>query len=132
MANPVLEGWDGEAGYRLSRGSILDHALLLQCMRRTYRELYPAHGHGFDHLAQTVEAYFSAQTPLWWVEADPATAASGGHGAARPGLVGRDRPRYVACLWMGTAVDQVSGLRHAHVFCSMSSRNIGGGGWGDR
>lgn len=107
------------SGYRLVEGSTLDRARLLKTMRRTYQELYPQHC--FDHLAQTVEAYFSAQTPLWWVEvlpqqglAEPAGAVP--QGRAHGGLIGRSRPTYGGCLWMGTATDQVSGLRHAHIF----------------
>lgn len=107
------------SGYCLVAGSTLDRAQLLKTMRRTYQELYPQQT--FDHLAQTIEAYFSAQTPLWWVEAlppdcwaEPAeTVVSTG---ARRGLMGRSHPSYVGCLWMGTATDQVSGLRHAHIF----------------
>lgn len=106
-------------GYQLRQGSTLDRALLLKTMRRTYQELYPQHR--FDHLAQTVEAYFSAQTPLWWVETfslpgSPPTPDTAINASARQGLVGRSRPPYAGCLWMGTATDQVSGLRHAHIF----------------
>ena len=106
-------------GYCLVAGSTLDRALLLKTMRRTYQELYPQQT--FDHLAQTVEAYFSAQTPLWWVAASPpkSVAPPGenfSNAVAHQGLMGRSRPSYVGCLWMGTATDQVSGLRHAHIF----------------
>ncbi len=103
---------------------MLDRALLLKTMRRTYQELYPQQS--FDHLAQTIDAYFSRQTPLWWLEALPSNEPSLGVtgleaeavlcGTTRQGLVGRSRPAYVGCLWMGTATDQVSGLRHAHIF----------------
>lgn len=108
-------------GYRLVEGSTLDRALLLKTMRRTYQELYPQHS--FDHLSQTIEAYFSAQTPLWWVEAlalpqggsaEPGEGVS--HGRVQQGLMRRRRSADVGCLWMGTATDQVSGLRHAHIF----------------
>lgn len=106
-------------GYCLNEGSTLDRALLLKTMRRTYQELYPQQT--FDHLAQTLEAYFSAQTPLWWVEAVPQAGATPAEQAhlpplGQPGLMERRRPDYVGCLWMGTATDQVSGLRHAHIF----------------
>lgn len=79
----------------MRRGSGLDRALLLKYMRRTYQEISPT-GH-FDHLAQTVEQYLSRDTPLWWVEH---------HEAANP----------IGCLWMGTAVDQLTGDRQAHIF----------------
>lgn len=63
-------------------------------MQITYRELFP--DHTTHHLAETVERYFCRQTPLWWVdtvEEDP-----------------------IACLWLGTAVDQTSGADHTHIF----------------
>jgi len=92
-------------------------------MRRTYKELHPQRT--FDHLAQTIDAYFSAQTPLWWVEMLPQNDATAEpaeppetllNARTHPGLMGRTRPSYVGGLWMGTATDQVSGLRHAHIF----------------
>lgn len=84
-------------GYSLRLGSGLDRALLLKFLRRTYRELDPAGG--FAHLAQTVEQHFSGETPLWWVECWQ-----------------DDRSLNVACLWMGTAIDQLRGDRHAYIF----------------
>ena len=140
------------SGYRISEGSTLDRAMLLKTMRCTYQELYPQQS--FDHLAQTVEAYFSSQTPLWWIEqvSPVAQAAQSSHPAPNrqdntphlsppPGLVRRHHPEHagghsggshsggghsggghsggnhrIGSLWMGTATDQVSGLRHAHIF----------------
>jgi len=81
--------------YQLKAGSALDQALLVKFMQRTYRELSP--GGNFAHLAETVDLYFSRETPLWWVE--------------RQGVLDP-----IACLWMGVAVDQVWGDRHAHIF----------------
>jgi ribosomal protein S18 acetylase RimI-like enzyme len=94
--------------YRLRVGSPLDRALLLQAMQRTYEELYP--GQTFDHLGATLEAYLGPDTPLWWLESQ--TAASPGP----PRLGPMPRPSPSGVLWMGTAVDQVSGARHAHIF----------------
>jgi ribosomal protein S18 acetylase RimI-like enzyme len=74
-------------------GSGLDRALLLKFMQQTYQELYPTHS--FAHLAQTVDQYLSPETPLRWVEHD-------------------HQP--VACLWMGTATDQIQGDRHTYIF----------------
>ena len=83
-------------GYQLRSGSGLDQALLLKFMRRTYQELHP--DQSFAHLAQTVEQYLSKETPLWWVESvEP---------AATP----------VGCLWLGNAINQVNGDRHAYIF----------------
>lgn len=89
------------SGYRLRRGNGLDRALLVKFMQRTYQELYPAES--FAHLAQTVEQYFSNETPLWWVEPDIDAA----HGTSVDA---------VACVWIGIAIDQVTGQRHPHIF----------------
>lgn len=87
-------------GYQLQLGSGKDRAQLLKFLSLSYRELFPD-VEDFGHLAQTVDRYFAANTPLWWVRED------------RPGS-----PEFakIACLWMGTAVDQVRGDRYAHVF----------------
>jgi ribosomal protein S18 acetylase RimI-like enzyme len=96
-------------GYQLRQGSGLDRALLLKFMHHTYEELYP--DQDFSHLSQTVERYFSANTPLWWV--DVATEAP----MSEPlGLPHSSRPMPVAGLWMGNAVDQVEGDRMTHIF----------------
>ncbi len=84
-------------GYTLRSGTGLDRALLVKFLQRTYQELYPEQD--FSHLAQTVEQYFSSKTPVWWVEVDSGVATAP-----------------VGCLWMGNAIDQVSGARHAHIF----------------
>ncbi|MGC9504800.1 GNAT family N-acetyltransferase [Baaleninema sp.] len=84
-------------GYHLHEGSSLDRARLVKFAQRTYRELYP--DRDFSHLAQTIEQYFSAKTPVWWVEAEAAQD---------------NEP--IACLWLGNAIDQLGGDRHAHIF----------------
>lgn len=97
-------------GYRLREGSRLDRALLLKFMRRTYQELYP--DRDFNHLADTVERYFSSQTPLWWVEV--AGEEDSQNAAAYFSPLRTISP--IACLWMGNAVDQLQGERIAHIF----------------
>lgn len=88
-------------GYRLSQGSSLDRPLLVQMMQRTYDEMYP--GTAIAHLAHTVDQYLSPETPLWWVKHDrPCEETSD------------DRP--LGCLWIGNAIDQIRGDRHAHIF----------------
>jgi ribosomal protein S18 acetylase RimI-like enzyme len=93
-------------GYRIRRGSTLDRALLVKFMQRTYQEMFPQQD--FSHLAQTVEQYLSGNTPLWWVD-----------------FVGveqeNDSPNVASCspiagVWVGNAIDQVHGHRHAHIF----------------
>ena len=96
-------------GYCLRSGSGLDRALLVKFMQWTYREFYP--DQGFSHLAQTVEQYFSQDTPLWWVEANTNDCTQPGYPVSFP-----SRRQPVACLWLGNAVDQVKGDRHAHIF----------------
>ncbi len=108
------------AGYWLRLGSGLDRAKLHEFMHRTYRELYPARELG--HLAQTVEQYFSNQTPIWWVECLknsseeaeilPALPSSDLH----PKSLVQNLKSAVGCLWLGNAIDQATGERHAHIF----------------
>ncbi|MBF2029681.1 MAG: GNAT family N-acetyltransferase [Oscillatoriales cyanobacterium C42_A2020_001] len=81
------------AGYSMLPGSTLDRALLLKFMHKTYLELTP--DNSLTHLSNTVEQYFSSETPIWWV--------------AWEDMV-------IACLWLGTAIDQLQGDRHAHIF----------------
>jgi ribosomal protein S18 acetylase RimI-like enzyme len=94
------------ADYQLWSGSGLDRALLVKFMQRTYQELYP--DQSFAHLAQTVEQYFSKETPLWWVgQADSWGFDLNTNSSTRSP---------VACLWLGNAIDQVRGDRHSHIF----------------
>ena len=87
-------------GYQLRVGSLRDRALLLKFMDLSYQELCPQQPE-FAHLAQTVEQYLSEDTPLWWVE-----------------LKKKDSQPMIpiACLWMGNAIDQGSGIRYGHIF----------------
>jgi len=94
------------SGYSLRSGSGLDRALLVKFMQRTYQEIYPHQD--FAHLAQTVEQYFSKDTPLWWVDSISEPISE----TLQPPTL----PQPVGCLWMGNAIDQVNGDRHAHVF----------------
>ncbi len=80
-------------GYELHRGSAIDRASLVKFMHLTYTELFP--DCALTHLTQTVEQYFSAATPLWWVKFE-------------------QQP--IACLWTGVAIEQTSGIHHAHIF----------------
>ncbi len=64
-------------------------------MQKTYQEL--SQEQDFSHLARTVEQYLAKETPLWWVNLDNDSAA-------------------VACIWVGSAIDQITGDRIAHIF----------------
>lgn len=68
-------------------------------MQQTYQDIFP--DFEFSHLEQTVEYYLSVDTPIWWVD-----------------WIVDSEPRKspVGCLWMGNAVDQLTGKRHAHIF----------------
>ncbi len=121
-------------GYWIRAGSSLDRALLMKFMQLTYQELFPEQD--FSHLTRTVEQYFSKETPLWWVEFLGTGAGEEAEVGSRESektllnasLQGRGNPRTqlaspgyslltpVACLWVGNAVDQVTGDRHAHIF----------------
>ncbi|MFN6513572.1 MAG: GNAT family N-acetyltransferase [Nostoc sp. CreGUA01] len=104
-------------GYFIRRGSTLDRSLLLKFMQLTYQDLFP--NQDFSHLEQTVKQYFSSDTPLWWVEED---TESERHGDAEKLFSASERPPVpassnpIACLWVGNAIDQVQGNRHAHIF----------------
>ncbi|GAA6623612.1 GNAT family N-acetyltransferase [Scytonema sp. NUACC26] len=95
-------------GYVIRRGSTLDRALLVKFMQRTYQELFPEQ-QDFSHLVQTVEQYFSSKTPVWWVDFV-------GDGDIEISLPSLRHSSPVACIWVGNAIDQVRGTRHAHIF----------------
>lgn len=100
-------------GYGLRRGSSLDRELLLSYMQRTYQDLFP--NGSFGHLAQTVDRYFSDDTPIWWVNVldhHPAMAEPQPHALASNHS---DRAP-VGCLWLGHAVNQVDGDRQTYIF----------------
>ncbi|OCQ89990.1 acetyltransferase [Nostoc sp. MBR 210] len=104
-------------GYLIRRGSTLERSLLVKFMQRTYQERFPQQD--FSHLARTVEQYLSKDTPLWWVDVEEA-----GETRSREQRGGTDNkysplppaPCPVACVWVGNAIDQISGDRHAHIF----------------
>jgi ribosomal protein S18 acetylase RimI-like enzyme len=79
-------------------------------MQRTYRELDP--GGEFSHLADTVDQYFSRETPLWWIAVADSEVAS----SPIAGSSGAHIHPPIACLWLGTAIDQMTGHRHTHIF----------------
>ena len=96
------------SGYRLRVGSVLDRALLVKFMQRTYQEIGARHP--FSHLAETVDRHFSRDTPLWWVESVDNTQITGST---------EERRRHtqpIGALWLGNAIDQLAGDRHAHIF----------------
>lgn len=99
------------AGYSLRQGSTLDRALLLKFMHRTYDELSGLKSG--SHLANTIEQYFSATTPVWWVDWQDDRSCS----AQPSGFPSAPLPRQtIAALWLGTGIDQRCGDRQAHIF----------------
>ncbi|NJK65969.1 MAG: GNAT family N-acetyltransferase [Microcoleus sp. CSU_2_2] len=107
-------------GYQLRSGSGLDRAQLVKFMHRTYGELYPSQEVG--HLTQTVEQYFSNQTPLWWVECQKNSSEEAeilpvlSSSYLNPEAQVQNLKSVVGCLWLGNAIDQATGERHAHIF----------------
>ncbi len=97
-------------GYKLRAGSGIDRALLVKFLHQTYRCLAPEQD--FSHLTNTVEQYFSNQTPLWWVDLVDLKAEPNPEFPFAASPAGHP----VACLWLGNAIDQISGDRHAHIF----------------
>lgn len=87
-------------GYCWRSGNYKDKAIAIAFMQKTYRELF-GERNDFSHLTPTVESYLSAQTPIWWV--DRVDEKSEGE-------------KTIACLWMGSAIDQTSGDRQAYIF----------------
>lgn len=93
-------------GYRLDRGDSRDRALLLDFLERTYQSVFPEQAN-FAHLRETVDSYLSWRSPLWWVR--PATRVT-----EEPENQKLAQP--IAGLWLGNAIDQVTGDRHGHIF----------------
>jgi len=85
-------------GYRLDRGSggTKDRDRLLYFMQETYAELFP--GGKFSYLENAIAQFFSPETPLWWVQKSDETHWNP-----------------VAGLWLGSAIDQGTGARQAHI-----------------
>lgn len=106
--------------YIVRRGSTLDRALLVKFMQRTYQELFPEQ-QDFSHLVQTVEQYFSTKTPVWWVLADQGNQED----KEATSTLSTPSSSPVACIWVGNAIDQIQGTRHAHIFYFMLRQNIG-------
>lgn len=83
--------------YQLITGAAFDRASLLKFLRITYQELYPQQK-DYSHLESTVDRYLSVETPLWFVTTSQRDSAK------------------IACLWLGIAIDQVTGIRHPNTF----------------
>ncbi|MBW4561786.1 MAG: GNAT family N-acetyltransferase [Mojavia pulchra JT2-VF2] len=105
-------------GYNIRLGSALERSLLVKFMQRSYQDIFPQAD--FSHLAQTVEQYFSSKTPLWWVDKEVReedTESSFSVSPCPPVPASSSSPTSpIACLWVGNAIDQVGGSRHAHIF----------------
>jgi GNAT superfamily N-acetyltransferase len=95
------------AGYCLHPGSTLDRAMLVKVMQRAYQEMGAS---ATGHLAHTVEQHLSPQTELWWVATETTELPR------VVGLPGRSPLDPAGCLWLGKAIDQLSGASQAHLF----------------
>ena len=81
-------------GYKIRKGSRKDRSVLLNFLYVSYEEIFPEQK-DFSHLEQTVRQYFNLENPLWLVETKETS---------------------VGCIWMGNAIDQVTGTRYSHIF----------------
>jgi ribosomal protein S18 acetylase RimI-like enzyme len=93
--------------YQLTTGTAIDIASLLRFLQITYQELYPQQ-QNYQHLQSTVDRYFSGDTPLWFVTIPIDVSA--------PSTTPADRERKIACIWVGIAIDQITGIRHPNIF----------------
>ncbi|MBD2081132.1 GNAT family N-acetyltransferase [Leptolyngbya sp. FACHB-17] len=84
-------------GYSLERGtgSRRDRDRLLSFMQCTYRELFKGE---FSQLEDAIDRFFSPETPLVWVQGSNESSWNP-----------------IAGLWLGSAIDQGSGDRQAHI-----------------
>jgi ribosomal protein S18 acetylase RimI-like enzyme len=84
--------------YRLWTGKRANQQLLLQFLHQAYQELFPTAQLG--HLPQTIQQLWSDPVGLWFIE------------STLPEQSGQT----LGCLWLGNAIDQVSGDRYTHIF----------------
>jgi ribosomal protein S18 acetylase RimI-like enzyme len=96
--------------YQLITGEAIDIATLVKFLQITYREISPQQ-HDYRHLQSTVDRYFSSDTPLWFV-----TTINNDGGSVFPGGSRERTNKKIACLWLGTAIDQITGVRHPNIF----------------
>lgn len=108
---PTLVSHQLLPGYHLRIGSGRDRSILVNYLKLSYQELFPELG-DFSHLTETVKQFFSRETPLWWVELADEAVSEGSSVVWSAPL----RKEPVACMWLGNAVDQLKGDRHAHIF----------------
>jgi ribosomal protein S18 acetylase RimI-like enzyme len=84
--------------YRYWAGKRADQRLLLQFLHQAYQELCPRAE--LEHLNETVQQLWSDPVGLWFIE------------STLPEFSGQT----LGCLWLGNAIDQVSGDRYTHIF----------------
>ncbi len=105
--NRAAEGW-GEytralipvksqllPGFRLQVGKRRDRTLLLHCLWHSYQAVNP--NVASDHLANLLDQYWTEATPVWFAYATDPEVPCG-------------------CLWLGRAVDALTGEGYTHVF----------------
>lgn len=97
---PTIQSWIVNRlfipGFSTRLGTTSEQYLLLRFMQRTYTELYP--GNDYHHLQGIIDQYWSPQTPYWLVASL------------------QNPQEFIACLWLGTAVDQTTGDTYTHIF----------------
>jgi ribosomal protein S18 acetylase RimI-like enzyme len=100
--------------YQLLNGGIGDSAKLLGFLQITYQELYPQQ-QSYRHLESTVDRYLSSDTPLWFVTVDARNERLRQRTDSPPDKL-RQGSMNIACLWLGMAIDQITGIRHPNIF----------------
>jgi ribosomal protein S18 acetylase RimI-like enzyme len=84
--------------YRFWAGKRSDQKLLLQFLHQAYQEQWPTAE--LSHLNQMVQQLWSDPVGLWFIES----------------TVPEHCGQALGCLWLGNAIDQVSGDRYTHIF----------------
>jgi ribosomal protein S18 acetylase RimI-like enzyme len=84
--------------YRFWAGKCSDQKLLIKFLHQAYQELCPRAELG--HLNQTVQQLWSDPVGLWFIESTLLELSG----------------QPLGCLWLGNAIDQVSGDRYTHIF----------------
>ncbi|NCJ06404.1 GNAT family N-acetyltransferase [Synechococcales cyanobacterium C] len=82
-------------GFRLQVGKRCDRALLMHCLWHSYQAVNPQVAS--DHLVNLLDQYWTEATPVWFAYA-------------------MDTEMPCGCLWLGRAVDALTGERYTHVF----------------
>lgn len=91
-------------GYELVQGSSLDRSHLITTMGSAYAELGATQ---LGHLTRTVELYLEGSSILWWLKKS---------GTTQIGFTAASQGAPIGCLWLGQAINQLTGQVQAYVY----------------